>query len=79
MLIFSQNKKQITDCKTLCVTKNIGGNKEEKFVIVGSAGITADITGGSAILASFPDEKTALDALEKIFTAFENGATSYRL
>lgn len=79
MLIFSQNKKQITDCKMLAVTKNIGGKKEEKFVIVGTAGITADIAGGNAILASFPDEKTALDTLEKIFTAFENGAKAYRL
>ncbi len=76
MLIFSQNKRQITECKTISVTKNIGGKKEEKFVIVGSSGATDFV--GSNILASFPDEKTALDALEKAFTAFENGAKSYR-
>ena len=77
MLIFSQNKKQIMDCKTLSVTKNFGGKKEDKFVIVGSAGIATEFNG-NGILASFPDEKTALDALEKVFTSFENGAKSYR-
>lgn len=77
MLIFSQNKRQITNCETLAVTKNFGGKKEEKFVIVGSAGIATELNG-NGILATFPDEKTALDALEKVFTAFENGAKSYR-
>ncbi len=78
MLIFSQDKNQIMDCKTLSVTKNYGGKKEDKFAIVGSAGIATELNG-NRILASFPDEKTALDTLEKIFTAFENGAKSYRL
>ena len=77
MLIFSQNKRQIMDCQTLSVTKNYGGKKEEKFVITGSAGVTTELNE-NGILASFPDEKTALDALEKVFTAFENGAKSYR-
>lgn len=77
MLIFSQNKKQIMECRTLSVTKNYGGKKEEKFVIVGSAGVATELNG-NGILASFPDEKTALDVLEKVFAAFESGAKSYR-
>lgn len=32
---------------------------------------------GSTIAATFPDEKSALDALEKAFRAFENGAVCY--
>ena len=31
------------------------------------------------VIASYPDEKTATDELEKIFAAFESGAKSYKL
>lgn len=31
------------------------------------------------VIASFSDEKTAMDELEKMFTAFESGAQAYRL
>lgn len=73
MLIFSQDRKKILDCVSVSVTRNFGGGKDAKFSLVGSSGI------GTALLASYPDEKTALDELEKIFAAFEGGAKSYRL
>lgn len=75
MLIFSQDRKKIVDCFSVTVTRNFGGGKDGKFAIVGhSLGTEFD-----GVLGNFPDEKTAMDELEKIFAAFENGEKSYRL
>lgn len=72
MLIFSQDKKNVIDAKLLRVQRNLGGGKDGKFIILASsAGI------GSTIGAAFRDEKTALDALEKAYKAFADGAVSY--
>ena len=73
MLVFSHDGKTIIKAKSLSVQRNIGGKKDEKFSIIAWGG---EISGVS--LALFPDEKTALDALEKAFAAFENGAKAYR-
>ncbi len=73
MIIFSQDRKKIVDCVTVYVTRNYGGGKDGKFCMVGSSGL------GTALLAAYPDEKTAMDELEKIFAAFESGAKVYRL
>ncbi len=73
MIIFSQDRKKIVDCVTVYVTRNYGGGKDGKFCMVGSSGL------GTAMLAAYPDEKTAMDELEKIFAAFESGAKVYRL
>ncbi len=77
MLIMSSDRKKILDCDSIEVVKNFGAKKEEKFALVGSAGISSELSG--KILALFPDEKSAIDTLEKIFTAFESGANSYKL
>lgn len=74
MLIYSMDRKCIVDAKTLRVTRNIGGGKEAKYVI--SAEDTGELA--SAIAAQFPDEKTAIDALEKAFAAFADGARAYK-
>lgn len=72
MIIFTQDKKNIVNACQLSVQRNIGGGKDGKYMI------TAFPEGlGSAAAATFPDEKSALDALEKAFRAFENGAVSY--
>lgn len=72
MLILTQDKKNIVEVRQLSVQRNIGGGKDGKFAIMAfSEGL------GSAVAATFPDEKTALDALEKVFRAFEGGAVSY--
>lgn len=76
MLIFSSDRKKITDCISVSVQRNFGGGKDSKFVLLGYAGFGTSFDG---ILASYSDEKTAMDELEKIFTAFENGAKSYRI
>lgn len=74
MLIYSMDRKCIVDAKTLQVTRNIGGGKDAKYAI------TAEGMGGlaSVIAAQFPDDKTAIDALEKAFAAFADGASAYK-
>ncbi len=76
MLIFSQDRKKVVDCVTVYVTRNFVGGKDGKYVIVGSGGFG---TVRDGILAAYPDEKTAMDELEKVFAAFEGGAGAYRL
>lgn len=72
MLIFTQDKKSIVKARTLQIQRNIGGGKDGKYMI------SACPEGvGAVIAATFPDEKTALDALEKAFRAFADGASSY--
>lgn len=72
MLVFTQDKKNVVDARQLSVQRNIGGGKDGKYMI------TAFPEGlGAAVAATFPDEKSALDALEKAFRAFEGGAVSY--
>ncbi|MGN1422076.1 MAG: hypothetical protein ACI4XA_01745 [Oscillospiraceae bacterium] len=77
MLIFSQDRKFIIDCAAVSVTKNFGGGKDGKFALIGAAAFDTDFN--SRVIATFPDEKTAMDALEKLFEAFSNGAASYKL
>lgn len=77
MLIFSRNRKKMIDCVSVQVTRNYGGGKDGKFCLVGSGGLGTTPCDG--VLATFPDEKTAMDEMEKIFTAFESGAKAYRL
>lgn len=73
MLIFSADRKKIIKATTLSVTKNFGGKKEEKWAIVAEhEGVL------HAIAAVFADEKTAVDALEKAFAAFAEGARTYK-
>ena len=72
MLIFSQDKKNVIDAKLLQVQRNLGGGKDGKYIILASS-----VGIGSTIAATFPDEKTALDTLEKAYKAFAEGAQSY--
>lgn len=74
MLIFSHDRKSVVDASFLAVQKNLGGGKDAKFSIAACG----EGFGQSALVANFPDEKTAIDALEKIYTAFADGATAYK-
>lgn len=76
MLIFSKDRKKVQDCVSIAVQKVFGGGKDAKYAIVGFSNLGANIDG---VMANYPDEKTAMDELEKIFAAFESGAKSYRL
>lgn len=77
MLIFSQDRKFIIDCAAVSVTKNFGGGKDGKFALTGAAAFGTELN--SRVIATFADEKTAMDTLEKIFEAFASGASSYKL
>lgn len=71
MLVFSQDKKSLIEAKSLQVQRNLGGGKDAKYMIIASPeGL------GQVIMAVFADEKTALDALEKVYRAFAEGAAS---
>lgn len=72
MLIYSQDKKNVVDARLLEVQRIIGG-KDAKYAIVAFGESINQV-----IAAKFADEKTATDALEKAFQAFELGAKTYR-
>lgn len=76
MIIYSQDRKRVMDCVTLAVSKNYGAKKEEKYAIIGTAGFASGIDGN--VFALYPDEKTAIDELEKAYNAFAEGARSYK-
>ena len=74
MIIFSQDRNRLIDCKVIDITRNLGGGKDSKYVLTAS---TSAFNAG--IIGSYPDEKSARDALEKIYDAFEKGATTYKV
>ena len=74
MIIFSQDRKSVIDCKIVEVTRNLGGGKESKYVLTASASGFGVVTVGS-----YPEEKSAMDELEKIYAAFEAGAKIYKV
>ena len=75
MLVYSFDRKIIVKARQLQVQKSIGGKKEAKYVIVafGGGGI-----GEVVAVAQFAEEKLAMDALEKAYQAFADGAKCYR-
>lgn len=74
MLIYSQDRKSVINARQLQVQRNLGGGKDAKYMILAYA----DGIGGNVIASTFPDEKTAVDALEKAYTAFAEGAKTYK-
>ena len=74
MLIYAQDRKSVAVAKSLVVSRNIGGGKDGKYMILAyTEGI-----GGQVIAGTYPDEKSAIDALEKAYTAFAEGAKAYK-
>lgn len=76
MLIFSKDRRLLADCVMVHIARNLGGGKDGKYILSGSAGFS---TGGTQVLAEYADEKAAMDELEKIFSAFSAGERAYRL
>lgn len=74
MYILSMDGKTLIKATTLSVTKNFGGKKEQKFAI--SAEREGQLV--AVVAALYSDEKIAVDALEKAFQAFADGAKAYR-
>ncbi|MCM1165973.1 MAG: hypothetical protein NC299_07670 [Lachnospiraceae bacterium] len=74
MLIYSQDRKSVVWAKTLRVERNIGGGKDAKYMILACA----EGIGGQVIAATYPEEKLAMDVLEKVYAAFADGAAVYK-
>lgn len=74
MYIYSLDRKTIIKAIKLSISKNFGGKKEEKYCIIAENGHDLQ----AVVAAVFADEKTAIDALEKAFQAFESGAKFYK-
>ena len=74
MMIMSRDGKTIIKINSIQVVKNIGGPKDGKYVLSANGGF-----GAGAVLAQYTDEKTAMDELEKIYTAMTEGAKAYRI
>lgn len=77
MIILTQNKKSIIDCNRITIEKNIGGKKDEKFMLVGWVSAISNLT--TPTLGAYPDEASAMAELEKIYSAFANGANAYQI
>lgn len=74
MLIYAQDRKSVVDASTLQIQRNLGGGKEAKYCIAAyRSGL-----GEPVLAAVFPDEKIAIDALEKAYNAFADGAGAYK-
>lgn len=73
--IFAQDRKSIVIVKAgkFEVTRNLGGGKDGKYALM--IGNALDLNS----IGYFPDEKTALDELEKIFAAIEAGEKTYKV
>lgn len=71
--ILSQDRKRIVAVRSgkIEVQRNIGGGKDAKYAIIAGDGLTVEILGG------YPEEKDALDVLEKIFAAIAAGEKTY--
>lgn len=73
MIIFSQDRKTVMDCSVLTVDRSFGGGKDAKYAILGRTGESV-----VTVMAAYPEEKNAVDALEKAYDAFAEGASSYK-
>ncbi len=73
MYILSRDKKKLVKLKGLTVSRNFGAGKDFKYNIM-----TGGELGGE-ILAGYPEEKNAIDELEKIAAALEKGEKIYRI
>ncbi len=73
MYILSRDKKKLVKFKALTVARNYGAGKDCKYNIMTEGDI------GGEILAGYPEEKNAIDEIEKIAAALENGEKIYRI
>ncbi len=73
MYILSRDKKTLVKLKGIQVSRNFGSGKDGKFVIMSSGEV------GGLILAGYPEEKNAIDEIEKIAAAIEKGEAIYKI
>ena len=71
--VLTQDRKRIVIVRNgkIEVTRNIGGGKDGKYAIIEGNELLSEILGG------YPDEKQAMDELEKLFAAIAAGEKTY--
>ena len=71
--VFTQDRKRIVIVRNgkIEVTRNIGGGKDGKYALIAGNEILSEMLGG------YPEEKQALDELEKLFAAIAAGEKTY--
>ena len=71
--VLTQDRKRIVIVRNgkIEVTRNIGGGKDGKYAIVEGNELLSEVLGG------YPEEKQALDELEKLFAAIAAGEKTY--
>lgn len=73
MYVMAQDQKSICDCRTFRASKNIGGKKEERYVLIGQ-GFDQEI-----LLGFFPSEEAVIAELHRVLAAIEQGAAVYTI
>lgn len=73
MFILSQDKKTLGEYLHVAVSKNYGGKKNEKYVLVGSSRLLFT----QPVLGRYPTEGTAIQELNNICAALANGENAY--
>ena len=63
MLIYSQKRKKIADCAAISVERYVGGGKEGKYALVGSAGFGTMCDGILAVWKKYLQHSKAAQAL----------------
>ena len=71
--ILAQDRKRVVLVRSgkLEVTRNLGGGKDGKYAIIAGNELLAET------LSVYPEEKDAIDALEKLFAAIAAGEKTY--
>jgi len=74
MYLLSKDKKILISfgsegCHFLEIHRNFGEGKEKKFALM----------GGGLVLNTYPEEKNAMDEMEKIVSAIELGQMIYKI
>lgn len=74
MYILSQDKKSLCDFCKLQITRNYGGKKNEKYVLIAAS--TRPATD-FITLGHFASEERAMAELQSIFSALQNRESTY--
>ena len=71
MVVVSKDKTKLAEYNRFAVERNLGGNKEQKFVLYGCLNQYQDT------LSFYPTKEEAVKALDALFEAYKNGVKIY--
>lgn len=72
MFVLSQNKKIFMQVTQFQVQRNIGGKSGEKYALMGAAQVP-----GMYILGLYPTAEDAMEEIQRIMAAMNEGQTIY--